>query len=77
MLFHSLFPEFSGQDSGSFEALKLEEEPAAVPKVSEICFILLVQMPFCSFMPNMVSVPLIPRDKACIFINFMCMHYHY
>ncbi|KAL5180852.1 Spindle and kinetochore-associated protein 1 [Glycine soja] len=27
-----LFPEFSGQDSGSFEALKLEEEPAAVPK---------------------------------------------
>ncbi|QCE03039.1 Spindle and kinetochore-associated protein 1 [Vigna unguiculata] len=27
-----LFPEFSGQDSGSFEALKLDEEPAAVPK---------------------------------------------
>jgi len=31
-----LFPEFSGQDSGSFESLKLDEEPAAVPKVSEI-----------------------------------------
>ncbi|XP_047149083.1 spindle and kinetochore-associated protein 1 homolog [Vigna umbellata] len=27
-----LFPEFSGQDSGSFEALKLDEEPNAVPK---------------------------------------------
>ncbi|RDX66772.1 Spindle and kinetochore-associated protein 1-like protein, partial [Mucuna pruriens] len=27
-----LFPEFSGQVSGSFEALKLDEEPAAVPK---------------------------------------------
>ncbi|XP_061363839.1 spindle and kinetochore-associated protein 1 homolog [Gastrolobium bilobum] len=27
-----LFPEFSGQDSGSFETLKLEEEPAAIPK---------------------------------------------
>lgn len=38
MLFHSLFPEFSGQDSGSFEALRLDEEPAAVPKVSEIRF---------------------------------------
>ncbi|KAG5042136.1 hypothetical protein JHK87_006051 [Glycine soja] len=32
VLFHSLFPEFSGQDSGSFEALRLDEEPAAVPK---------------------------------------------
>ncbi|KAL9277122.1 hypothetical protein ACSQ67_025333 [Phaseolus vulgaris] len=32
MLFCSLFPEFSGQDSGSFESLKLDEEPAAVPK---------------------------------------------
>ncbi|WVZ16575.1 hypothetical protein V8G54_009557 [Vigna mungo] len=30
-----LFPEFSGQDSGSFEALKLDEEPAAVPKGTE------------------------------------------
>ncbi|XP_057458479.1 spindle and kinetochore-associated protein 1 homolog isoform X2 [Lotus japonicus] len=27
-----LFPEFSGQVSGSFEALKLDEEPAALPK---------------------------------------------
>nr|KYP46467.1 Spindle and kinetochore-associated protein 1 isogeny [Cajanus cajan] len=30
-----LFPEFSGQDSGSFEALKLDEEPAAVPVPKE------------------------------------------
>ncbi|KAJ1412915.1 Spindle and kinetochore-associated protein 1 [Sesbania bispinosa] len=27
-----LFPEVSTQDSGSFEALKLDEEPAALPK---------------------------------------------
>ncbi|KAL2337558.1 hypothetical protein Fmac_012004 [Flemingia macrophylla] len=30
-----LFPEFSGQDSGSFEAMKLDEEPAAMPVPKE------------------------------------------
>jgi hypothetical protein len=33
LLFLSLFAEFSGQDSGSFEALKHDVEPAALPKV--------------------------------------------
>lgn len=40
MLFLSLFPEFSGQEHG-FESLKLEEEPAALPKVREICYSLI------------------------------------
>ncbi|KAL5133075.1 Spindle and kinetochore-associated protein 1 [Glycine soja] len=37
VVLNDLFPEFSGQDSGSFEALRLDEEPAAVPKPLCIC----------------------------------------